>query len=74
MCPGSVSLAAALERRVGNLRELLDEALNMLEEEPATAGSVVAQGVIERGRIALGTRSLNYANRNRAYNDRKTER
>jgi hypothetical protein len=35
------------------LHGVLDEALNVLEEEPVTAASVVAQGVIEKGRALL---------------------
>jgi len=56
MCLGMVSRGLTLERRIAVLAGLLSEALNVLEEEPVTAASVVAQGVVEKGRTVLAGR------------------
>jgi hypothetical protein len=61
MCPGTVSLAATLERRaeqaekLGNERAtLLDEALNLIEHEPRLIDcSVIAADTVRRGRESL---------------------
>jgi hypothetical protein len=53
MCPGTVSLAATLQRRVTALADLLGEALNLIEHEPSIDCTGSAKDIIKRGRAAL---------------------